>query len=437
MASRRRRRGSRRRKPGNWFTRLSTGKRIGVCIGGVFVCLLASTVVFVAAKLGKLETKKIPKEDIVVNELEEEVGEGYTNIALFGGDSRTGELEKGVRTDCIIVASLNNATKEIKMVSVYRDTLLNLSEGTLQKCNAAYSYGGPEQAINMLNMNLDLDIQNYVTVDFSVLVDVIDLLGGIEIDVKEEEIKYINKFLGETAEVAGTAAETPFIEVAGLQTLTGTQAVTYSRIRSTAGGDFTRTERQRTVIEKMVEKIKKTNLMTINKILDKVFPKMSTSFSLTEMLNYAKSYAKYVLGANLGFPIDKATDNVPGLGSIVVPVTLESNVQKLHEFLYADVAYTPSSKVSEISRSIQTKVGNKKAEDDDALRQKKYEEKDNSSQESNRSTNETTGGNNAGTEHTDNGNTQGNNENQNGNQNEGSGDAPTNPAPPENGGATE
>ena len=126
------------------------------------------------------------------------------------------------------------------MVSVYRDTLLDLSDGTYQKCNAAYSYGGPVTAINMLNMNLDLDIEDYVTVDFGAIADAIDLLGGVEIDVKEEEVQYLNKFLGETARSAGKEAHP--VEQSGVQLLDGTQATTYARIRSTAGGDFTRTK---------------------------------------------------------------------------------------------------------------------------------------------------------------------------------------------------
>lgn len=129
--------------------------------------------------------------------------EGYTNVAIFGIDSREGELELGTRSDCIIIASLNNKTKEVRMVSVYRDTILDIGNDELQKCNAAYSFGGATQAINMLNKNLDLNIQDYATVDFAAVSNAIDLLGGIEIDVKEEEIQYINKFVGETAKVAG------------------------------------------------------------------------------------------------------------------------------------------------------------------------------------------------------------------------------------------
>lgn len=373
MAKRRHRRG--RRKRGNWFSRLTIGKKIGVCLGGLILALASSGVIYVAAKLGKLDTQEIPQEDIVINEGVEQLaslGEGYLNVALFGVDSREGDLEKNTRTDCIIVASLNKETKEIKMASVYRDTLLDLSEGTLQKCNAAYSFGGPKQAINMLNMNLDLDIQNYVTVDFGVVAEVVDLLGGLDIEIKEEEVEPLNKFVYETGQVAGKEAH--FVGGSGVQHLDGVQATTYARIRSTAGGDFTRTERQRLVIEKIVEKLMKSDLSTINKIIDKVFPTISTNFTMTEILSYAKYFNQYKLGENTGFPIDKATDTVSGLGSIVIPVSLEDNVKKLHEFLFGtEEGYTPSGKVQSISGKIVARVGQKKAEDDASLNSKTYE----------------------------------------------------------------
>lgn len=379
MAKRRHRRRLRSRRKGNWFSRLSVVKKIAVCTVGLVVALAASGVIYVAAKLGKLDTEEIPKEDIIINDEVErlaDLGEGYLNVALFGVDSRDGDLEEGTRTDCIIVASLNKKTKEIRMASVYRDTLLDLSEGTLQKCNAAYSYGGPTQAINMLNMNLDLDIQNYVTVDFKAIADTIDLLGGLDIEVTKEEVKYIGDFIGETGDVAGRRRnEVHYVPGAGLQHLDGVQATTYARIRSTAGGDFTRTERQRIVITKMVEKIVQSDLSTLNEIIDKVFPTISTNFTLSEILSYAKYFTQYKLGENTGFPIDKTTDNISGLGSIVIPVSLEDNVQKLHEFLFgSEEGYTPSKKVQSISSAIVARIGKRQAEDDSVLNKKTYEE---------------------------------------------------------------
>ena len=343
----------------NWFTRLKTWQKVLICFAGVLVCLSLSAGIYVAAKWSKIDTQKIKADDLIINQevkqnTELDLGEGYTNIALFGVDSRDGNLGKGNRTDCIIIASLNNETKEVRMVSVYRDTLLDLSDGSYQKCNAAYSYGGPVQAINMLNMNLDLDIQDYVTVDFGAIADAIDLLGGVEIDVKDEELRYLNKFLNETARSAGKEAHP--VEKSGLQLLDGTQATTYARIRSTAGGDFTRTERQRLVIEKMVEKARTTDLLTINNIIDKVFPQVSTSLTLPEILNYATAYSEYKLTENEGFPFDKTTDTISGLGSIVIPQDLVSNVTKLHAFLFEADNYTPSSTVQTLSANITSRV---------------------------------------------------------------------------------
>lgn len=353
-----RRRGRRRRRTrrGNWFTRMKVWQKVLVCTAGVLICLVGSAAIYVAAQWSRIDRQEVRADDLVINQevMEKnaniDLGEGYTNIALFGVDSRDGNLGEGNRTDMIIVASLNNETKEIRLVSVYRDTLLNLSEGTYQKCNAAYSYGGPTMAINMLNMNLDLDIEDYVTVDFGAISDMIDQLGGVEITIEEEELEAFNKYVTETARVAGKEAHK--IDEPGNYLMDGSQATTYARIRSTAGGDFTRTERQRIVIEKAVEKIQKADLLTINNIISEVFPQISTSFTLQEILYYAQAYSQYKLLENTGFPFDQTTDTISGLGSIVIPQNLTDNVSQLHEFLFGDTDYTPSDTVSTISSTI-------------------------------------------------------------------------------------
>lgn len=357
-----RRRGRRRRRTrrGNWFTRMKAWQKALVCVAGVLVCLVGSAAVYVAAQWSKIDRQEVKADDLIINQevMEQnkniDLGEGYTNIALFGVDSRDGSLGEGNRSDMIIVASLNNETKEIKLASVYRDTLLNLSEGTYQKCNAAYSYGGPTTAINMLNMNLDLDIEDYVTVDFGAISDMIDQLGGVEITIKDEELEAFNKYVTETARVAGKEAHK--IDKAGTYLMDGPQATTYARIRSTAGGDFTRTERQRIVIEKAVEKIQKADLLTINSIINEVFPQISTSFTLQEILYYAQAYSQYKLVDNTGFPFEKTTDTISGLGSIVIPQDLTDNVSQLHQFLFGDAGYTPSATVSSISDTITATV---------------------------------------------------------------------------------
>ena len=324
-------------------------KRAVILVLEVIILALLSGTAFVMAKYDKFQTVDIETDDIEINEGVDQ--EGYTTIVLFGGDSREGQLEEGTHADTMIVVSIDNETKEIRMASVYRDTLLQMEDGAYKKANNAYFTGGPKSAINMLNKNLDLDIENYATVDFKALVDTIDLLGGLDIEIQEEEVQYLNQYLQETADVAGTEAN--FIESAGEQHLDGAQAVTYARIRSTAGGDYRRTERQRLVIQKIFEKAIHTNLSTINEIINTVFPQVSTSFTLKELIGLASGMTKYKLGETTGFPIDKTDGTYKKQGSVVIPLGLTENVQELHEFLYPkETDYTVSDTVQSISADI-------------------------------------------------------------------------------------
>lgn len=333
-------------------------KRILFLLAEIVILAILLGVGYVILKYDKFQVTLFDEGEIEVNDGATQ--EGYTTVTLFGGDSREGQLEEGTHADCIIVASIDNQTKEVKMTSVYRDTLTEQMNGELKKANNAYFTGGPKDAINMLNKNLDLDIQNYVTVDFKALADTVDLLGGIEIDIKEEEIQYMNEFLEETAQVAGKDAN--FIEAAGNQTLDGSQAVTYARIRSTAGGDYTRTERQRLVLEKIFEKVLHTKLGTINKIIDEVFPQVSTSFSLKDLLGLAAGVSQYQLGEAKGFPFELTDGNVEGVGSSVIPLGFAENVQELHEFLYPKDEYAVSEKLSEIAGKIESLTGYTRAD---------------------------------------------------------------------------
>lgn len=333
-------------------------KRVFFLLAEIVILAILLGVGYVILKYDKFQVTSFDEGEIKVNDGANQ--EGYTTIALFGGDSREGQLEEGTHADCIIVASIDNQTKEIKMTSVYRDTLTEQMNGELKKANNAYFTGGPKDAINMLNKNLDLDIQDYVTVDFKALADTVDLLGGIEIDIKEEEIQYMNEFLEETAQVAGKDAN--FIETSGNQILDGSQAVTYARIRSTAGGDYTRTERQRLVLEKIFDKVLHTKLGTINKIIDEVFPQVSTSFSLKDLLGLASGAAQYRLGETKGFPFELTDGTVEGVGSSVIPLGFAENVQELHEFLYPKDEYTVSAKVSEIAGKIESLTGYTRAD---------------------------------------------------------------------------
>lgn len=325
-------------------------RRILVLVIEVIILAALSVVAYGIFKLGSLNHLSLNVDNNGWTQ------EGYTNIALFGTDSREGAVENGepVRSDTIIVVSLNNETKEVKLVSVYRDTMLEQEGQHYDKANVAYAQGGPEEAVNMLNRNLDLDIEDYVSVNFLAMADVVDALDGVDIELTDEEVVHMNNYCVETSEVTGKSYERIEPEVGGTYHLNGVQAVSYARIRYTAGGDFTRTERQRLLIEKVVEKAKDAGIVKINEIIDAVLPEVSTSLSASEILQMAVGVFDYTLGDSKGFPFDSATpESVPGYsGSYVVPVGLENNVIQLHEFLFPDEEYTPTEKLTSISDNI-------------------------------------------------------------------------------------
>ena len=324
MATRRRRRGRRKQKRG--FSSWSMGAKVAAIIGGTFLLLMTCGIVIVAQKLGKIDYQKIdPKRLSISDEVEHQTG--VVTFALFGLDSRTGQLEKGTLSDTMIIAVLDRETKEITMSSVYRDTLVQMEDGSYNKANAAYAFGGPQEAISMLNRNFDLNIEDYVSVNFNALVSVIDALGGVELDVTEDEVPHLNNYQVETSKVVGQ--ERIPLEHGGMQTLNGVQAVSFARIRI-IGGDQQRTERQRRLIQAITDKAQTASLSTINKIIDQVFPQISK-----------------------GFPYDQFYNTLSGIGSVGVVNDLPADVTGLHQFLYgAGTPYTPSSTVVQIGQEM-------------------------------------------------------------------------------------
>lgn len=282
-------------------------------------------------------------------------GKGYMQVALFGVDSRQGELSRNTRTDSIIIASINQDTGEVKLVSVFRDTYLNLSNDTYNKCNGAYATGGPEQAIQMLNMNLDLNIQNYITVGFKGVVDTVDSLGGVNIDITSAEISHLNNYQTCIAEDLGIPNVIPVTNT-GLQTLDGLQACAYCRIRYTAGDDFKRAERQRNVLTQMSERAKASSATTLATIATDAFSNVSTSFDLEDILEVAANVNNYTVVGSEGFPFAdyRTTGTIGNKGSCVIPTDLATNVSQLHNFLFGVEDYVPSQTVLDCSERIQS-----------------------------------------------------------------------------------
>lgn len=311
---------------------------------------------FVHNKLSKMKTEYIDKTAIGISEEAKDSLKGYRNIALLGIDSRADDYGTGNRSDCIIIASINEKTKEVKLLSVYRDTYVYVTENgnkKLDKITHAYSYGGAQNTLKSLNEALDLNITEYVTVNFDAVIAAVNALNGVEIDITSEELKYINDYIDATSQSSGIKSS--HLSKAGRQTVDGVQAVAYSRIRYTAGGDYKRTERMRTVVTAMAKKAKTLSIGQLNKLADEILPRVSKNIENNEIIALIPSALSFDIIESLGWPY-----NVKGITTTAwygVPVTLESNVIRLHKELFGQEDYKVSETVKEMNDAIIKKTG--------------------------------------------------------------------------------
>ena len=323
----------------------------------ILVLTVLALGLFLAYKYTQITKTTIQEDQLVVNtdipEDEWNRMKNYTTLALFGVDSRTGALESGANSDTIMVCSINNETKEVHLASVYRDTYLDTTDDEYRKCTEVYSIGGAQQSISMLNKNLDLNITDYVTVNFQALVELVDMFGGVDITLSEGEVVWLNGYLVEEREVLGQECED--VPGPGLQHLNGMQALAYSRIRY-IGLDYERTERQRTVLEQVMKKAQDCDLIQLNEMIDTILPMVSTSLSITDMAKLVTGIGKYTMDETVGFPFDKKTMDINN-SDCVVAVDLAENVRQLHSYLYGSKDYMPSEAVQEISSEIRSVTG--------------------------------------------------------------------------------
>ena len=332
--------------------------RILLAILIIIVILAGIAAGLVANKLGKINIEEIDKTAIGISEETKEELSGYRNIALLGIDSRADDYGLGNRSDCIIIASMDQKTKNIKLLSVYRDTYMQVEEHgkqVLDKVTHAYSYGGAQNALKSLNTNLDLNISEYLTVNFDAVIAAVDAMDGVTIDIDSSELKYINDYIDATSKSSGIKSSS--ITKAGKQKLDGVQAVAYSRIRYTAGGDYKRTERMRTVIEAMLSKAKTLSVGQLNKLVDTILPRVSTNISATEILGLVPSIASFNITDSLGWPYE--TRGITLDRWYGVPVTLESNVEQLHKEVFGQADYTVNDTIKSISNQIIKKTNYK------------------------------------------------------------------------------
>ena len=314
-------------------------KKIMLLLLELLIILLLAIALFITTKLSKIEKNKLDMNDVSINDdLSDETKEAmahYKTIALFGLDNRSnGSLSKG-NSDVIMLANIDTKQHTINLVSVYRDSYLDTGNGTYQKCNAAYAKGGPEQALSMLNTNLDLAIT-------------------------DDEASLMIGYMKELNELTGHNSTPP--ASGGTYTLDGVQACAYARIRYGGGDDYRRTERQRTVLTAMMQKAQKSNILTLNKLINAAFGDIQTSFSNTDLLALATKVFSYDIGDTTGFPYEKTTHKYDKIGDVVIPCDLASNVTQLHQFLFNDENYTPSATVLSNSQQIISNTGYKQGD---------------------------------------------------------------------------
>ena len=322
----------------------------------IIIVVVAAVVAAGWGMISEMQDESIDENAIGLNdETVQELSE-YRNIALLGIDSRQDDYGLGNRSDCIIIASINKSTNDVKLISVYRDSYLQLNEKgktTLDKVTHAYSYGGAQNTLLALNTNLDLNIKEYLTVNFDTVVLAVDALGGVDIDITSDELKYLNSYIDATSQSSGVKAS--HITSAGKQKLSGVQAVAYSRIRYTAGGDYKRAERMRTVVQAMVTKAKSLSATQLISVANKILPHVSTNISNSEIILLAPTLAKMNFSTSIGWPYE--TKGITLDRWYGVPVTLESNVIRLHKEVFNDSDYTLPDNIKKISDSIVAKTG--------------------------------------------------------------------------------
>ena len=292
---------------------------------------------FLNDKLDKINyVENVTRNEITIDEQVEENLSGYRNIALFGLDTREDSFSNS-RSDCIIIVSINNTTKDVKLLSVYRDTYVDVDGHGLTKITHAYAYGGPALALSTLNKNLDLDITEFVTVNFETVRTIVDEIGGVKITVTDAE-----------------ATKIPDINSAGTYNLNGDQALAYSRIRK-IDTDYQRTERMRTVLDAIFTKVKRLSVSSINSLLDTMLPHVSTNISKDEITKLIPDVLSYNITYSEGWPYEtKGWTSDLWYG---IPITLESNVKALHETLFDETDYVPTETVKNISDKIVNKTG--------------------------------------------------------------------------------
>lgn len=326
-----------------------------------FICLstilfaLCSVLIYLTKVTGSIQRLEKAPEILGMNAnldegTQEKLGE-YWTVAVVGLDNRDSNLGKGSNADVQMICSINRATGDIRLVSVFRDTYLlnDLTTGSYGKLNQSYFMQGAAGNAAVLGANLDITIDDYAAFNWKAAADAINLLGGVEIELTKAEFYYINAFITET--VVSTGIGSTHLNAPGVQHLDGVQSVAYMRLRL-MDTDFSRTERQRKVVSKVLEKAQSTDVSTLLQVINQVVPQIGITLEVDDLVEFARNIRKYNIRETAGFPFTWEEANMGRNGVCVIPNTLESNVEQLHLFLYDDEDYVCSGRVKSISREI-------------------------------------------------------------------------------------
>jgi len=349
---------SEKAKKRNWKKRLAITLVVLLALLGTGALLANYAYGKIIEKFEKVEYIDLSDQDLDIDPTVDAGLKDYQNILLVGVDARRGEKESNSRADAIIIISINKETGDFRLISVYRDTMLDIEETdgvhSLDKVTHSFVYGGAVNTIRALNRNMDLNIKEYVKVNWYSVADFVDSMGGLTLNIKDYEVSEINKFIGNTNK--SLQGDPTKLTGPGKQVLNGVQTVTYCRIRKVGNGDYERTERMRNTIKAAFAKAKTMKIKELGVVMDKTLPEISTSIDAKSMFWMLYDATKYEMKKGTGWPYETTGATVNGIW-YGPPVNLSKNVTKLHEKIFGQADYEPTERVKSISDAIILKTG--------------------------------------------------------------------------------
>jgi polyisoprenyl-teichoic acid--peptidoglycan teichoic acid transferase len=349
---------SEKTKKRNWKKRLAITLVVLLAFVGAGALAVNYAYGKIIEKFEKVEYVDLSKQNLDIDPKVDAALKDYQNILLVGVDARRGEKDSNSRADAIIIISINKKTGDFRLISVYRDTLLDLQETggnhRLDKVTHSFVYGGALNTMRTLNRNLDLNIKDYIKVNWYSVADFVDAMGGLTLNIKDYEVSEINKYIGDTN--ASLKGDSTMLKKPGIQVLNGVQAVTYCRIRHVGNGDYERTQRMRNTIKAAFAKAKTMKLKALSNVMDKTLPEISTSINPKSMIWMLYDATKYKMMKSAGWPYETTGAMVNGVW-YGPPVNLAKNVTQLHKNIFGQSGYVPTDRVKKIGQAITDMTG--------------------------------------------------------------------------------